>query len=162
MTQNVASVRQVELEQGWTRLVLEIDELSLTVLPEKGCDLLALVDRRTGVDGLWKTPWEMPPRGAGTWNAESASNVDNLVAALLALHGAGLDGYPLPVARHEDARGLRCALVPAEDEQQRPLILIWNRTDSGLVPVLAQEADPVLREALSTTGDEVGADIRQG
>ena len=88
-------------------------------------------------------------------------DVNNLVAALLALHGGGLDGYPLPVARHEDARGLRCALVPAEDEQQRPLILIWNRTDSGLVPVLAQEADPVLREALSTTGDEVGAGIRQ-
>ena len=74
MTQNVASVRQVELEQGWTGLVLETDELSLTVLPEKGCDLLALVDRRTGVDVLWKTPWGMPPRGAGTWNAESESS----------------------------------------------------------------------------------------
>ena len=100
---------------------------------------------------LWSDLRQVPPR----------LDVDNLLAALLALHGGGLDGYPLPVARHEDAAGLRYTLVPAEDEQHRPFVLIWHRTGDTPVPVLAQEGDQVLREALSTTGDEVGADVRQ-
>ncbi len=29
----------------------------MTLLPEKGCDIVELIDRRTGVDVLFKTPW---------------------------------------------------------------------------------------------------------
>lgn len=41
----------------WRTLELSNDEIAVTVLPEKGCDIIALVDRRTGVDVLVKTPW---------------------------------------------------------------------------------------------------------
>lgn len=33
------------------------DDILVSLLPEKGCDILELVDRRTGVDVLFKTPW---------------------------------------------------------------------------------------------------------
>ncbi len=44
-------------------LVLESDRLSVTLLPNKGCDLYAITDRRTGVDVLFKSPWGLrtPP-----------------------------------------------------------------------------------------------------
>ncbi len=41
----------------WSALELTNDELSVTVLPEKGCDILELVDRRSGIDVLFKAPW---------------------------------------------------------------------------------------------------------
>jgi Domain of unknown function (DUF4432) len=41
----------------WQTLEFANDEISVTVLPEKGCDIIKLVDRETGVDVLVKTPW---------------------------------------------------------------------------------------------------------
>jgi hypothetical protein len=41
----------------WAALELASDELAATVLPGKGCDVVELVDRRTGVDVLFRTPW---------------------------------------------------------------------------------------------------------
>ncbi|UFU07617.1 aldose 1-epimerase [Ruania halotolerans] len=68
MTQ--AQVSEVDLGKGWTGLRLSSAELEVTLIPQQGCDVHALVDRRTGVDVLWKTPWAMPPAGTGRWNAE--------------------------------------------------------------------------------------------
>ena len=65
-----AQVSEVDLGAGWTGLRLSSDDLEVTLLPQQGCDVHALVDRRTGVDVLWKTPWAMPPYGSGRWNAE--------------------------------------------------------------------------------------------
>jgi len=41
----------------WNAVELSSAELSVTLLPEKGCDVLDLVDRESGVDVLLKTPW---------------------------------------------------------------------------------------------------------
>jgi hypothetical protein len=41
----------------WKTLELASDQVTVTLLPEKGCDVLELVDRSTGVDVLFKTPW---------------------------------------------------------------------------------------------------------
>lgn len=41
----------------WAALELGSDELAVTVLPGKGCDILEVVDRRSGIDVLMKTPW---------------------------------------------------------------------------------------------------------
>ncbi|ACQ79671.1 hypothetical protein Bcav_1413 [Beutenbergia cavernae DSM 12333] len=66
----LGTVDQSDLTRGWTGLVLRTAHAEVTLLPEQGCDVYAFVDRRTGVDVLWKTPWAMPPRGSGRWNAE--------------------------------------------------------------------------------------------
>lgn len=41
----------------WAAVELANDELSVTLLPGKGCDILELVDRRSGIDVLFKAPW---------------------------------------------------------------------------------------------------------
>jgi galactose mutarotase-like enzyme len=41
----------------WSAIELATDEVAVAVLPEKGCDILELVDRRSGVDLLFKSPW---------------------------------------------------------------------------------------------------------
>jgi hypothetical protein len=41
----------------WAALELESDELAITVLPGKGCDILEAIDRHSGVDVLARAPW---------------------------------------------------------------------------------------------------------
>jgi hypothetical protein len=41
----------------WAAIELANEDLSVTLLPEKGCDILELIDRRTGIDVLFKAPW---------------------------------------------------------------------------------------------------------
>jgi galactose mutarotase-like enzyme len=50
--------------EGWRSLVLENDELRVTVLPEKGADIYELVDLATEIDVLFKGPWGLQPPGA--------------------------------------------------------------------------------------------------
>lgn len=51
-----------DLGRGWQGLVLRTDRIELVLLPEKGCDLYALTDVRTGIDVLFKAPWGLPAR----------------------------------------------------------------------------------------------------
>jgi hypothetical protein len=41
----------------WAAVELANDHLKATLLPGKGCDVLELIDRSTGVDVLFKSPW---------------------------------------------------------------------------------------------------------
>ncbi len=41
----------------WNAVELSSSELAVTLLPGKGCDVLELVDRASGVDVLLKSPW---------------------------------------------------------------------------------------------------------
>lgn len=70
MSEVPASVAEQPLPGGWTGVVLRTKLAEAVLLPEKGADILSLIDRRTGVDLLWKSPWSMPPRAQGRWNAE--------------------------------------------------------------------------------------------
>jgi Domain of unknown function (DUF4432) len=49
---------------GWTSVELENDALHVTVLPGKGADVYAFVDREIGVDALFKAPWGLQPPGS--------------------------------------------------------------------------------------------------
>jgi hypothetical protein len=49
---------------GWRARTLESDAVSVAVLPERGAELVELVDRATGVDVLFKAPWGLAPPGA--------------------------------------------------------------------------------------------------
>jgi galactose mutarotase-like enzyme len=51
-------------ESGWKSVTLENDGLQVVVLPDKGAEIHKLIDRRTGVDLLFKAPWGLQPPGA--------------------------------------------------------------------------------------------------
>jgi hypothetical protein len=52
------------MRNGWRALVMRSDKLEVTVLPDKGADICALVDRASGIDALAKTPWGLQPPGS--------------------------------------------------------------------------------------------------
>lgn len=68
------------LEGGNRALVLADDRVEVTVLPDRGADIHAVRDLRTGVDVLFKTPWGLrirddhgAPKGSGAeWAASYA------------------------------------------------------------------------------------------
>ena len=49
---------------GWDGLVLESEHLRVTVLPDKGADIVELVHAPSGTDVLFKAPWGLRPPGA--------------------------------------------------------------------------------------------------
>jgi hypothetical protein len=58
-----ARVSEETLEGGVRALVLADDRLQVTLLPDRGADIHAVRDLRSGVDVLWKTPWGLRVRG---------------------------------------------------------------------------------------------------
>ena len=48
----------------WAELQLEDDELRVTVLPEKGADIVGFLHKPSGVDPLFRTPWGLQPPGS--------------------------------------------------------------------------------------------------
>jgi hypothetical protein len=68
------SVTETEPVPGVRGLRVQAEGIAVTLLPDKGCDLYELVDRRTGTDVLFKTPWGLrrsggarAPGSAGHW-----------------------------------------------------------------------------------------------
>ena len=51
------------LDGGNRAVVLADDRIRVTLLPDRGADIHAVEDIRTGVDVLWKTPWGLRRRG---------------------------------------------------------------------------------------------------
>lgn len=49
---------------GWRALTLDNDALRVTVLPEKGGEIVELVDVESGVDVLFHAPWGLAPPGS--------------------------------------------------------------------------------------------------
>ena len=49
---------------GWRVYALENDELRVTVLPDKGADVVELLHKRSGVDPLFRAPWGLQPPGS--------------------------------------------------------------------------------------------------
>jgi hypothetical protein len=49
---------------GWNALTLENDELRVTVLPEKGADIVGFLHKESGVDPLFRAPWGLQPPGS--------------------------------------------------------------------------------------------------
>jgi hypothetical protein len=59
-------------------LTLRDDDVEVTILPDKGADVYALTDRRTGVDVLFKAPWGT--RSPGPW-LRAASSMERWIEA---------------------------------------------------------------------------------
>jgi hypothetical protein len=49
---------------GWEAVSLENGALRVTILPEKGADIVELTHLSSGVDVLFRAPWELQPPGA--------------------------------------------------------------------------------------------------
>ncbi|HEU4976285.1 MAG TPA: aldose 1-epimerase [Baekduia sp.] len=68
----------VEVRRGpWRALQLANDEIAVTLLPEKGCDIVELVHRETGIDVLFKAPWgwgRRPMHAASSFEAWIEAN----------------------------------------------------------------------------------------
>src|SRR5580658_9147951 len=60
-----------EIAPGVHALTLRNAHLEVTVLPDKGADIYALVHRPTGVDVMFKSPWGL--RAPGLWPAAATS-----------------------------------------------------------------------------------------
>jgi len=52
--------------------ILRNEHIEVTLLPEKGSDIYRLLDRRTGIDVLFKTPWGLRPAPRAGTAPESA------------------------------------------------------------------------------------------
>jgi galactose mutarotase-like enzyme len=57
------SVSVVALAEDLEGVVLESAALTVTIIPAIGADIHSIVDRRTGIDVLFKTPWGVRARG---------------------------------------------------------------------------------------------------
>jgi hypothetical protein len=71
MTSTRCNVEVSKLANGIEGVTLSNPSLSVTVLANKGADIYALVDRRTGVDVLWKSPLGLRAPDHGLLAADS-------------------------------------------------------------------------------------------
>jgi hypothetical protein len=51
------------ITQAWRPVTLDNGELRVVILAEKGTDVYSIVDVRSGVDVMFKTPWRARPPG---------------------------------------------------------------------------------------------------
>jgi hypothetical protein len=69
-----AQVRETTLARGVPALILENEEISVTVLPGKGADISSLVSKQDDVDVLWHSPWGLlPPGGVASWSGSEVA-----------------------------------------------------------------------------------------
>ena len=54
---------------GWEAIRLANDHIDVVVIPKKGAEIWSVTDRRTGVDVLWKAPWDLRPHALSSATA---------------------------------------------------------------------------------------------
>ncbi len=54
---------------GWPAMRLANDAIEVVTIPEKGAEIWSIIDRRTGVDVLWKAPWPLRTHALSTSTA---------------------------------------------------------------------------------------------
>lgn len=122
----MATIREGEIE-GWRSLVLEDGAVRVTVLPDKGADIIELVDLETGVDPLFRAPWGLAPPGAppregsgdveflwnyqGTWQElfPNANDAARYQGETIPFHGE-VATIPWDVEADSDGHALRCSV----------------------------------------------------
>ncbi|MER3436407.1 MAG: hypothetical protein C4346_01565 [Chloroflexota bacterium] len=83
------SVYETLLHRGVRAVRLENERFAATVLVDKGADIYELVDKRTGIDVLWKSPWGLRRPGGGIPTAGNSE-----VAWLEAYEGGWQEIFP--------------------------------------------------------------------
>lgn len=65
---------EMMLDGGHRGLVLRDRHLRVVVLPDKGCDIYAIEDTRSGVDVLFKSPWGLLAAAPGAYVPDSTAH----------------------------------------------------------------------------------------
>jgi len=68
------TVLERQLTPGIRCLTLESEAISVTVLPDKGSDIYSIIDRPSGIDFLFKSPWGLRRPGPGSHSPGSAAH----------------------------------------------------------------------------------------
>lgn len=150
------SCRIVHTEvNGWHGVQLVNEAIAVTVLPDKGADIYAFVDRASGIDVLMKTPWGLlppgaPPRSAndrfsqnyeGAWQ-ELLPNTGPPCTHLgrqLSLHG---EVATLPWTSRIDRDDADCVQISLEVRCEFPSLALTRRMSISVSsPVLRIEED---------------------
>lgn len=123
-------VYETVLPRGVRAARLENDRLLVTVLVDKGADIYELIDKRTGIDVLWKSPWGLRRPGGGIHTALSSEvawieayeggwqeifpnggNACQYKGVELNFHGeASAVAWDYEIGQHEDAAELRLSV----------------------------------------------------
>jgi hypothetical protein len=115
---------------GWRALTLTNGELAVTLLPDKGGDIVELVHLASGVDALFHAPWGLQPPGAPPRDGSDGH-------AFLENYGGGWQAL-FPSAG--DATTYRGAAIPFHGEVAT---LPWNVRDAqeGGAAVVSLDVD---------------------
>src|SRR6185369_6526758 len=96
-------------------LYLENDVLKITVLPDKGADLYAIVHKPSGIDFLWKNPVGLAPPGSppqpGSGDLEFLWNYEGAWQELFPNCGTAVKYHDKTIPFHGEV-----ALLPWSDE----------------------------------------------
>ena len=116
---------------GWRSLVLESDELRVTVLPDKGADIYEFVDLATSIDVLFKGPWGLQPPGAppleGSGDDEFMWNYEGGWQELLpnVNEACTYRGHRIPF--HGEVASLPWDYDVVQDEGDEVAVRLWTR-----------------------------------
>ena len=117
--------------RGWESLVLENDLLRVTVLPAKGADIYELVDRRTGVDVLFKGPWGLQPPGSppleGSGDDEFMWNYEGGWQELLPSVNEACTFRGKPIPFHGEVASLPWEHEVVAGEGDEVAVRLWTR-----------------------------------
>lgn len=152
-----------ELLDGANRaLVLADDRIRVTLLPDRGGDVHAIRDLRTGIDVLWKTPWglriradhDAPKHSAAAWLNRYAGGWQVLIPS-----GGGPSSHRgVDHPYHGEACSLPWAAVVATDGGGECVELGVHLADSPLlleriVSLAPGRGEVVLAERVTNEGD---------
>ncbi len=116
---------------GWRSLVLESDELRVTVLPEKGADIYELVDLATGTDVLFKGPWGLQPPGSppleGSGGDEFMWNYEGGWQELLPSVNEACTYRGKRIPFHGEVASLPWDYEVVQDEGDEVAVRLWTR-----------------------------------
>lgn len=76
------------IERGNRAFRLESERVAIVILPDKGADIYALIDKTSGIDVLWKSPWGLRRPG------NVATAITSQVAWLEAYGGGWQEIFP--------------------------------------------------------------------
>jgi uncharacterized protein DUF4432 len=152
------------VEHGHRALYLENDVLKITVLPDKGADLYAIVHKPSGIDFLWKNPVGLAPPGSppqeGSGDLEFLWNYEGAWQELFPNCGAAVDYRGKRIPFHGEVALLPWSdeiLTQNDDEVSIRLSIATRQSTFRLERVMRLrqgEAILTLEETVTNTGSE--------
>jgi len=163
MSSGATSVTTGELN-GWQTLSLANDLIEIVALPGKGANIYSIIDRSSGIDVVFKTPWGLaPPLSEPREGSDGNAFLENYEGGWQALlpntnDPCTVDGIDYPF--HGEVAAVPWSASFGEDRAQRSAFIEMS-VDCRLVPLRLVrtlrcrdgKAELVLDEQVSNLGD---------